>query len=94
MYTVKPQIVLREEFDDWAVLFNPDTGQAFGLNPTSIFVWKCLEKKLSLEEIEKQLPEHFSGVRGDAAREVRDFIEALISNHLVGCKKGETPCSS
>jgi hypothetical protein len=21
-----PEIVLREEFDDWALLFNPDTG--------------------------------------------------------------------
>ena len=26
-----PLIVLREEFDDWAILFDPDTGNAFGL---------------------------------------------------------------
>ena len=26
-------VVLREEFDDWAVLFDPDTGSGFGINP-------------------------------------------------------------
>ena len=30
---VNPLIVLREEFDDCAVLFDPDSGDAFGLNP-------------------------------------------------------------
>jgi hypothetical protein len=27
-------VLLREEFDDWAVLYDPDTGYGFGLNPT------------------------------------------------------------
>jgi hypothetical protein len=37
-----PLIVLHEEFDDWAILLDPDRGNAFGLNPTGIFVWKLL----------------------------------------------------
>ena len=32
-----PLIVLREEFDDWAILFDPDTGDAFGLNAAEPF---------------------------------------------------------
>lgn len=39
-----PLIVLHEEFDDWAILFDPDRGNAFGLNPTGIFVWKLLDE--------------------------------------------------
>jgi hypothetical protein len=42
-----PLIVLREEFDDWAILFDPDTGNAFGLNPTGVFIWKLLDGKPS-----------------------------------------------
>ena len=35
-----PLIVLREEFDDWAILFDPDSGDAFGLNPIGVHIWK------------------------------------------------------
>ncbi len=28
-----PSVVLREEFDNRAILFDPDTGDAFGINP-------------------------------------------------------------
>ena len=38
-----PLVVLREEFDDWAILFDPDTGNAFGLNPTGVYLWKLLD---------------------------------------------------
>ena len=40
---VNPYVQLREEFDDWAILFNPDTGRGFGLNPTGVYVWKLLD---------------------------------------------------
>ncbi len=46
-----PTIVLREEFDDWAVLFDPDTGNAYGMNPVSVFVWKHLDGNHTLEDI-------------------------------------------
>ena len=32
---INPVISLREEFDDWALLFNPDTGRVVGLTPDS-----------------------------------------------------------
>jgi len=32
-------LVLREEFDDGAVFFDPDTGNGFGLNSVSVFVF-------------------------------------------------------
>jgi len=33
-----PMVVFREEFDDWAVLFDPDSNETFGLNPVSAFI--------------------------------------------------------
>jgi len=41
-----PVVLLREEFDDWAILFNPDATlgfSGFGLNPTGVYVWKLLD---------------------------------------------------
>ena len=31
-------IVFREEFDDWAILFDPDTNETLGMNPVSAFL--------------------------------------------------------
>ncbi len=46
-----PFVILREEFDDWAVLFDPDTGHGFGLNPTGVYIWKLLDGKHSIEDM-------------------------------------------
>lgn len=40
-----PQAVLREEFDDYAVLFQPLFGEAFGLDPVGVVVWKLLAQR-------------------------------------------------
>ena len=47
--TANPDVVLREEFDDWAILFNPDTGRGFGLNPTGVYLWKIFDGKSTTE---------------------------------------------
>jgi SynChlorMet cassette protein ScmD len=61
-----PLIVLREEFDDWAILFDPDTGNAFGLNPTGVFIWKHLDGKHGVEDIVKSLRDEAEDVPEDA----------------------------
>ena len=38
-----PLMVLREEFDDWALLFDPDTSHSYGLNQVSVFIYKRLD---------------------------------------------------
>lgn len=38
-------VVFREEFDDRAILFDPESGNAFGLNQVSAFIWKRLDGK-------------------------------------------------
>ena len=79
-----PLIVLREEFDDWAILFDPDTGNAFGLNPTGVFIWKLLDGKHDTDEIVNKLREEADEVPADAAEQARQFIAALEQQGLVG----------
>ncbi|MDD1654107.1 MAG: SynChlorMet cassette protein ScmD [Methanomicrobiales archaeon] len=85
-----PLIVLREEFDDWAVLFDPDTGNAFGLNPTGVFVYKLLDGNHTEGEIVEALKEEAEGVPPEASDHVRQFIAMLVQQGLAGyeVKKG------
>ena len=63
-----PLVVLREEFDDWAVLFNPDTARALGINPVGVAVWKGMDGKSSLEEIVSEIKDCFEGVPENVLR--------------------------
>lgn len=84
MPIANPLVVLREEFDDWAVLFDPDTGNAIGLNPIGVFVWKCLDGSRTLEDILNTLQENCEDVPEEAEQHLNDFILNLSEQGLVG----------
>ena len=79
-----PLIVLREEFDDWAILFDPDTGNAFGLNPVSVFIYKRLDGQHTLEDIMKELRAECKNAPEDAEKHAQDFIDDLLKRGLAG----------
>ena len=79
-----PLIVLREEFDDWAILFDPDTGDAFGLNPIGVSIWKRLDGSHSVEDILKDVQEGYEDVPDEAASDLQQFIEDLVQRGLAG----------
>ena len=79
-----PLVVLREEFDDCAILFNPDTADAVGLNPVGVAVWKLLDGKHELADIVKGIQEEFSDTPETAAEEIQKFIDNLAEHAFVG----------
>lgn len=79
-----PLIVLREEFDDWAILFDPDTGNAFGLNPTGVFVWKLLDGRHSIDDISAKLRESAEDVPEEVNDHLHEFVSDLEKQGLVG----------
>jgi SynChlorMet cassette protein ScmD len=79
-----PLIVLREEFDDWAILFDPDTGNAFGLNPTGVFVWKLLDGDHTIEDISTKLRENADAVPLEVKDHLQEFVQDLEKQGLVG----------
>ncbi|MFH1386589.1 MAG: SynChlorMet cassette protein ScmD [bacterium] len=83
---INPNIVLREEFDDWALLFDPDTGKTFGLNPISVFIWKQLEEKATHDEIINKIKQEWSKVPASVEKQVNDFIVSLAEKGFVGCE--------
>ena len=79
-----PIVVLRKEFDDWAVLFNPDTAEAVGVNPVGVAIWEMLDGKRSIDDITTRINQDFADVPGSAAEEIKTFIEDLTKRGFVG----------
>jgi SynChlorMet cassette protein ScmD len=84
MPIANPLLVLREEFQDWAVLFNPDTGEGFGFNPVSAFIYKRLDGKQTFDDIMEALRAKCRNAPEDADKFVRTFIEDLLEKGLAG----------
>jgi len=84
MPVANPLLVLREEFDDLAVLFDPDTGNGFGLNPVSVFVFNRLDGKHTLKDIYEEICQSFDEVPENAEKAVAEFVEVLLKKGYAG----------
>jgi SynChlorMet cassette protein ScmD len=79
-----PGVVLREEFDDWAILFNSDTAAAVGINPVGVSVWKRLDGRKSITDIIMEIKSGYEGVPDSADEEIATFINRLVEDGYVG----------
>lgn len=79
-----PIVVLREEFDDWAVLFNPDTADAVGTNPVGVAVWKRMNGKRSLTDIVSEIQNDFKDTPDTVFQEINAFIDRLATHGFAG----------
>ncbi len=81
---VNPVVVLRKEFDDWAVLFNPDTAEAVGINPVGVAIWELLDQQIDIQEIVANISQNFADVPGSAKEETETFIADLAKRGFIG----------
>ena len=81
---INPVVVLRKEFDDWAVLFNPDSAEAIGINPVGVVIWKQLDGSHGLDQIVSAVQDQFDDVPGGASDEISTFVDDLAQRGFVG----------
>jgi SynChlorMet cassette protein ScmD len=79
-----PMVVFREEFDDWAILFDPATGLAFGINPVGVLIWKNLDGKHEFDSIIREIQSQFSDTPADTELHVREFLQELVKKGFAG----------
>jgi len=84
-----PHVVLREEFDDWAVLFDPDTGKGFGLNPTGVYLARLLDGSHTLDDLLEELGAHARDVPREAPEEITAFLNQLAAEGLAAVHRPE-----
>ncbi len=85
-----PLVVLREEFDDWAVLFNPDTADAVGLNPVGVTLWKAMDGTRTLAHLLTTVQTVYAEVPHTANDEIGAFIDDLAERGFIGYANGTT----
>ena len=83
---INPCMVLREESDDCALLFDPDSGRVHLLNPTGVAVWKRLDGRRTLHEVSVSLADDFEGMGPDAEVQVLELVRALADLGAVGLR--------
>ena len=79
--------MFRQEFDDWSILFEPDTGNTYALNPVGTYIWQHLDGKHTVGEVlellgnecEDELPQ-------DAPTQLKTFLSGLKTDGLIACK--------
>ena len=87
LYVTNPVVVLREEFDDWAVLYNPDTAAAVGINPVGVAVWKLLDGTRDQAAVAEEISRQFADVPDAAPEHVNDFLDDLSSKGFIGTEE-------
>jgi SynChlorMet cassette protein ScmD len=84
---VNPSVVLREEFDNWAILFDPDSNVTLGINPTGAYIWRLMDGKRTVKEILDKLHDNCEGISNDVFTHLTDFIEDLVKKNLATLDK-------
>ncbi len=82
LITVKPGIVLQEEADNWGILYDADTDISFGINPVSVFIWKQMKGKISVQELVTKVHENCTDVSEEVEEHVLQFIQQLLDKGL------------
>ncbi|HRY61254.1 MAG TPA: PqqD family peptide modification chaperone [Candidatus Fermentibacter sp.] len=83
-----PDVVLREEDEDGALLFNPDTSEVRVLNATGLFVWRMCDG-VSEDDLVSALSAAFDSVPPGRVREDVDrFVCDLLASGFMGRAPG------
>lgn len=79
-----PLVILREEFDDLAILFDPETGNTFRINPIGVLVWKHLDGRHNIDDIAKIVCERAKAVSSEATNHIEIFVQSAVDLGLAG----------
>lgn len=73
-----PGITLQEEPDCWGLLYDPRSDFSLGINPESLFLWKQLKNKTTINNIAARIKESFIHVPDDIENEVTKIVKGFL----------------
>jgi len=77
-----PQVI-REFFDDEAVIVNLELGIYYSLDPIGAMVWGLIEQGASNTQIVEQLSQTFNLSSNNIGKDIEEFIDLLLAEQLV-----------
>jgi len=81
---IAPNVVLREEADEWGILFDPDTGASVALNPIAVTMFKAMQKSQSIESVEEAVRSEYGAVPDMLTEDIVEFVESLAESGFIG----------
>lgn len=82
-YIVNQDVNLREEDEDGALLYNPDSDRVQLLNSTGLYIWKLCQQERTVSEIITALQADFDDAPVDAiATDVEEFVTQMIDSNF------------
>lgn len=84
-----PQVMLREEFDDWTVLFHSLTSDVVGVGPVGVAIWKLMDGQRNLEEVAAEVKAQCEDAPDTVLEDTIAFIDDLERRLFIRKKDGE-----
>lgn len=72
-----PVIGLRQEFDEWGLLYNPDTSDSMAISPVGVVIWKLLDGKHTIPDIVAEVKIQCEDAPETVQEDVVTFIQSL-----------------
>lgn len=79
---LKESVMVRVESDDYAMVYDADTGSSFAITPTAVYIANCLTGEKTIQNIVDEMREEFEGIPENAEMVVEKFIETLIEKGM------------
>jgi len=87
-YIRNPDVSLREEDEEGALLFNPDTNQVKVLNNTAICIWKLCNGQNNIQFFIETIKGEFDQVPDDLiAQHIQNYLDELMESGFIGEKE-------
>ena len=84
-YMKNPDVVVREEDEDGALIYNPDTDQIRVLNPTGFFIYQLCDGSNDLNGIILAVKNTFKDVPDDqVSSQVGEYIDDMLNSGFIG----------
>ena len=91
-YMQNPVVNLREEDEDGALLFNPDSNRIQLLNNTGFFIWKFCSEGRTLSDISEAVRQEYSDVPKEQLNEdVKQFLDEMFEIGFIEIAKKKKP---
>jgi hypothetical protein len=83
-YIQNPDVNLREEDEDGALLFNPDTDRVQLLSRTGLYIWKLCVEACTVHEIVNGFKADFDEVpENEVTTDVEAFLKQMVDNGFI-----------
>ena len=84
-YMKNPDVVVREEDEDGALIYSPDTDQIRVLNPTGFFIYQLCDGSNDLNGIILAVKNTFKDVPDDqVSSQVGEYIDDMLNSGFIG----------